>query len=112
MLCHIMSCRMNNVIVSGHGDSKSHLVPKMVESLRGKDIRSIAAGGSHSLAFNAYFIAPQDMVMRLPSNDAQSDRDDDYDKRDTKHDIGVDPSLLRMSVTACCYCIWSVSSIH
>jgi hypothetical protein len=87
-------------LYSGHGDSKSHLIPKMVESLRGKDIRSIAAGGSHSLAFNAYFIAPQDMVMKLPSHDAASNHgDDDHDKKDAKQEIGVDPSLLRMCIS-------------
>jgi hypothetical protein len=29
--------------------------PTLVEELQGKDVRQIAAGGSHSLAFNSYF---------------------------------------------------------
>jgi len=47
----------------GHGDTKSLTLPKVIDGLLGKDIKQIRAGGSHSLAFNTFFKAAQEMVI-------------------------------------------------
>jgi alpha-tubulin suppressor-like RCC1 family protein len=43
----------------GLGDTKSHAQPQLVEALEGLEIKTVAAGGSHSLAFNDYMKAAQ-----------------------------------------------------
>ena len=48
----------------GLGDTKSSLLPRVVESLLGKEVRQVAAGGSHSLAFNAFFKNAQQLYAR------------------------------------------------
>ena len=47
----------------GLGDTRSHSLPQLVESLEGCEIRTVAAGGSHSLAFSAFFKAAQELVF-------------------------------------------------
>jgi hypothetical protein len=47
----------------GLGDTRSHSLPRLVESLEGLDIKTVAAGGSHSLAFNDFFKAAQELVF-------------------------------------------------
>ena len=47
----------------GLGDTRSHSLPQLVESLEGLDIKTVAAGGSHSLAFNDFFKAAQELVF-------------------------------------------------
>ena len=37
----------------GHGDEKDHVVPKVVQSLLGKEIRAVSCGPSHTAALNA-----------------------------------------------------------
>ena len=48
----------------GVGDTKSSLVPRVVEALLGKDVKQVGAGGSHSLASNAYFKGAQELYQR------------------------------------------------
>ena len=48
----------------GVGDTKSSLVPRVVEALLGKEVRQVAAGGSHSLAFNAFFKGAPELYAR------------------------------------------------
>ena len=47
----------------GLGDTRSHSLPQLVESLEGCDIKTVAAGGSHSLAFTDFFKAAQELVF-------------------------------------------------
>lgn len=37
----------------GHGNEVSHLTPKVLEAMLGRDIRAIACGPTHSAAINA-----------------------------------------------------------
>ena len=48
----------------GLGDTKSSLLPRVVEALLGKEVRQVAAGGSHSLASNSFFKAAQELYAR------------------------------------------------
>ena len=48
----------------GVGDTKSSLLPRVVEELLGKEVRQISAGGSHSLASNAFFKSAQELYAR------------------------------------------------
>ena len=48
----------------GHGDTKSSLTPRVVEALLGKEVKQVAAGGSHSLGFNAFFAGAQELYAR------------------------------------------------
>lgn len=47
----------------GLGDTKSYSTPQLVSALEGLEIKTVAAGGSHSLAFNDFFKAAQELVF-------------------------------------------------
>ena len=72
----------------GQGDTKSSLVPKVVESLLGKEVKQVAAGGSHSLAFNAYFKQAQQMYAREQTRQAREKAELPSDADDGRSDKG------------------------
>ena len=55
----------------GHGDTRSSLTPRVVEQLLGKEVKQVAAGGSHSLAFNAFFAQAQELYAREQTRQAK-----------------------------------------
>ena len=58
----------------GLGDTKSSLLPRVVEALLGKEVRQVAAGGSHSLAFNAFFKSAHELYAREQERQAKEMR--------------------------------------
>ena len=58
----------------GLGDTRSSLLPAVVESLLGKEVKQVAAGGSHSLAFNAYFKGASELYQREQIRQAKERR--------------------------------------
>ena len=78
----------------GHGDTKSSHLPRVVEALLGKEVRQVAAGGSHSLAFNAFFKGAQELYAREQERQEKERRrargepveedDDDFNRQRAK----------------------------
>jgi len=78
----------------GLGDTKSSLLPRVVEALLGKEVRQVAAGGSHSLASNAHFRSAQELYAReqmrqdkerrRASGESVEDEDDEISRQRAK----------------------------